>query len=215
MEVVKVSSKIIKLIYPTCEEAATAVVRMQEYYESPFDQIRGKIFTLGYLKYLYANSSNSLYNYAGGATHKTPYGGFNLPRSALQPFIMGMFEPLTPAEQDIVELVKLIQNDFYIIVVAENFDAVDHEISHAIWGTCPEYKKQACKILRRYQDFVGEACNQLIDMGYPNDPLILLDEIVAYTGADSGKLGNTPPRLIKHLRTLFLEYKSKEIGNVE
>lgn len=214
MEVKKVNPNIIMLVFKTCEEMTDALVRFQEHYESPYDEIKGRIFTHGYLRYIHANSETQIDNYSGGVTHDTEIGGMNIPGEAFQPFIRGLFDPLTEAEQDIVEIVRFIEDDFCVIGVAEDFDAIDHELSHAFWCTCPDYRRKAMAILRGYKGWMKRASAELVeDYKYPEDPEIILDEIVAYTGPDKGQLSNTPPELAERLYKLFEKTKKREIKN--
>lgn len=214
MEVVKVNKKIIMLKFRNCEDMCETLMRFQEHYESPFEEIHRQIFTRGYLRYIHANSESLLDNYVGGSTHISEIGGMNIPGDAFKPFIMGLFDPLTPEEQDVVEIVRFIQDDFCVIGVAEDFDAYDHELSHAFWCTCPDYRSKAIKLVKEHKEWMMKAACELVDRyKYSDDPEIIMDEIVAYTGPDKGVLTDSPPELIEKLGKLFNRIKKREIPN--
>lgn len=195
MEIKNINDKIVLLTFDDQIEAANAMIRFQEYYESPDPTIRGKIFTTGYLKHRYSVRPRSRaggFLYVGGRTYEGDYNGFNFPSKTLKPFIRGFFDPLTLAEAEIVEIFKYRTDDFYIIAVHSDGPSedhcLDHEIAHGLYGTNPEYKRQVdeyfsvlsedqCSELAKFQKV-------LIDWGYADDPYIMRDESHAYLGVD-------------------------------
>ncbi len=178
----KLSDKIVHITLPNYELLAEALMRFQEYYESPYEEIKGKIFTLGYLKSK-GNRKTGLNTYAGGNHFSSDWAGYNFPSSTLEPFIRGLFDPLTSYEQDIIEVLRYRTDKFYVIGTIEKTDArnaLAHEISHALYYTEPNYKKSVDQVLSKY-DLKG-LFNWLRDDGYCEE--VLLDECQAYLGPD-------------------------------
>lgn len=178
----KISDKIVHITLPNYEELAKALIRFQEYYESPYPEIRGKIFTLGYVRSK-GNRKTGLNTYEGGNHFGADWAGYNFPSHVLEPFIKGLFDPLTSYEQDIVNALKLKEGKFYVIGTLEDADprnALPHEIAHALYYTEPQYKKDVDKVLSKY-DLKG-LFQWLRDDGYCDE--VLLDEEQAYLGPD-------------------------------
>lgn len=160
--------------------------RFQEHYESPFEEIRGKVFTLGQLKQAYCDKKGS-FTYFGGSVLPADWSGYNFPSWVLEPFNKGLFDPLQPEERDIVEALRAKSGRFYVIGTFGEGDtdprgALDHEICHALYYVNPEYKKEVDSLLAKAN--LAGLKSSLIDWGYSSDEQILLDECHAYLSAD-------------------------------
>lgn len=116
-------------------------IRFQEHFESPV--FRNKVFTLGQFKSWYAKEY-------GAFTYHTDWSGFNIPSHVLNPFIKGLFDPLTPEEQKLLELFKYRTGRFYIIGVNEK-RSLDHEICHGLWYTNETYRNKVKAVLETYR----------------------------------------------------------------
>jgi len=167
---------------------AHAMIRFQEYYESPHDHIRGNIFTLGMVRAAGRSNQKPINSYEGGKHFDTDWGGYNFPGSTLDPFIKGLFDPLTEYEQDIVTALKHndTKNIYVIGTVFQEDDkraVLDHEICHALWYLNPQYKQDCEAELKKIPtDALENLKKMLLDWGY-NDAQ-LLDECHAYLSAD-------------------------------
>lgn len=189
LRVNKITNSIILLNMDTQKEISELLIRFQEYYESPIPSIRGQIFTLGYLKQQYSASSRTgsgAFTYHNGHLYWGDWNGFNFPGSVIAPFARGLFDPLTLGEQDVVELFKYRDDDFYIIGT-HNEDGedytVEHEILHGLFYTEPEYKKEALEILGSGSEFSYDSFKKMLkNWGYCDE--VLDDETQAYIGAD-------------------------------
>jgi hypothetical protein len=175
----------------TSNELSEALMRFQEFYESTDDDIKGNIFTVGYLKSKGSQKYPGINDYAGGIHYDSRWGGFNFPDYVLRPFITGLFDPLTTYEQDIVEALRYRTDKFYVIGIADDEDyvigiaddeesAVDHEICHALYYLNDKYHKAVNKALSDYDMTNFEA--MLMSWGYSKD--VLKDETHAYISAD-------------------------------
>lgn len=183
LTVERITKDIILLSMPTQKEIGQLLVRFQEYYESNIPDIRGKVFTLGYLKMRYAQEVGGAYTYVSSNLFRGDWTGFNFPSYVLKPFIDGKFDPLTPAEQDLVDMFRHRRDDtFYIVGVGEDEDlSVDHEINHGIYYTIPEYQKEVDDVLKDW-DQVPALKEMFRSWAYCED--VLIDEIHAYISAD-------------------------------
>lgn len=178
-----IGDKIIHLQAQDAAQLAQAMIRIQEHYESPFDDIRGKIFTLGQIKAKGSRSAPGVNTYGGGIHFDCDWSGYNVPSYVFEPFIKGLFDPLTEYEKDIVEVVRYRGDKFYFIATFGDDDpkeTLEHEIRHAMYYISPEYKKAVDFILKDYKLAPLKAC--LSQWGYADE--VLDDECHAYMGPD-------------------------------
>lgn len=187
MDIKQLGNHTIKIIEEDGQELAETMIRFQEYYESQHADIKGKIFTLGYLKSKGLSPKNNINLYCGGNSYEPAWGGYNFPDYVLKPFTQGLFDPLTEKEQDIIEALRYRTDKFYVIGIAKDYkEALDHEECHALYYLSDSYRKEVNKILSKV-DTIG-LCKMLKKWGYHND--VLLDECHAYISADYDSLYN-------------------------
>lgn len=165
---------------------ASAMVRIQEHYESQMPEIRGKIFTLGQLRAAGTTRKRpGVYTYEGGNHHDTDWSGYNWPSYALDPFIRGLFDPLTSYEQDIVNALRCKQGKYYVIGTYgedDPSDTVDHEICHALYYVNSAYRGAVDVALHKYKKQLEPLKKCLLSWGYCEE--VLDDECHAYMSAD-------------------------------
>jgi hypothetical protein len=164
---------------------ASVFYRFQEHYESPFPEIRGKIFTLGQLRSMGSRNKPGVNTYEGGHNFDSDWSGYNFPSYILDPFIKGLFDPLTEYEQDVVNTLRYKQGKFYVIgTFGENdpHGALDHEICHALYYVNEDYKKETDQVLDKYRDQLFGIIEMLKSWGYADT--VIDDEIQAYMSAD-------------------------------
>lgn len=167
--------------------------RYQEFYESPFDEIRGKSFTLEEYMRLY-----SKLNKLDSFTYPADWSGYNIPSNVL----MEAKKTFTTKNQydsimeDIIhycdsESKKKNHNDkhpWYLIGVDKlKSGIINHEIAHGLYYTNLNYKVEMDYHTSNIdpKDYIS-LCKTLIKIGYANDRRILDDEIQAYMS--TGKL---------------------------
>lgn len=188
LEVNSIGDNIVHISMTSKNQLARAMCRFQEYYESPFEDIRGQIFTLGYLKSKGSRSNPRINTYCGTNLTESDWDGYNFPRAALEPFFQGLFDPLTPEEECIVEMLKYRTDNFYVIATYgdQDLDAddntIEHEVRHALYGTCEAYRKEVNTILARHSVKLRNLKKLLSSWGYHET--VLDDECHAYMGAD-------------------------------
>lgn len=197
---------------------AEAMARFQEYYESPFDDIRGKVFTMGQLWAKGSRSNLGINTYLGGNNYDPDWAGYNWPSHVLEPFLRGLFDPLTSYEQDIVNALKYRTDRFYVIGTSLDYrEALAHELCHAMYYISEGYKKEIDKVLALMD--LTKVYRVLINMGYCEE--VLADEAQAYLIAD-GKWfikefrleDEIEPRLLARLKRIKTKY-FKELKGVK
>jgi len=188
MSLIKISNigtNIVHIIMDDKKSLARAMCRFQEFYESPFEDIKGCIFTLGYLKSKGSRANPRLNTYCGNELVDAEWAGYNFPSIALEPFVKGLFDPLTTEESSIVEMLRYRTDNFYIIATYgdnDDADALEHEIRHGMYGTCVEYKKEVDNALLKYEKDLVNLKKCLSSWGYIDE--VMNDECHAYMGAD-------------------------------
>lgn len=193
--------------------------RFQEHYESTFPEIRGKIFTLGYLKSL-TSKKNGAWTYYENSLIEGDWGGYNFPSYVMEPFINGLFDPLTEIEADFVDMFKCKQGKYYIIGVLDDDTgggSLEHEVLHGLFYLNEAYKNDVLSVLKKYD--LRNFKEMLRDWGYCED--VLLDEINAYTCADyewlhtehSTRLNKFSVTIQKSMHEALQKVKQKYIPN--
>ena len=185
IEVDQIGDHIVHISMDDKNELASTVMRFQEYYESPFDDIRGQIFTLGFLKSKGSRSNPKLNTYGGNSLLEADWDGYNFPGSVLEPFIKGLFDPLTPSESALVEMLRYRTDEFYVIATygdQAELNTLEHEIRHAMYGISKEYRDEVDNAMAPFFDQLEPLSRCLTDWGYHSD--VLEDEFHAYMGSD-------------------------------
>ncbi len=195
----EIRDRIFQLEFNSQLELASTFLRFEEFYESP--RFRGKIFSLKEFKEWYTKEK-------GAFTYYEDWPAFNIPSSVLKPFIQGKFDPLSPAEKQLISIFKNVSGIFYIIGVVVGADSLcDHELAHALFFTIPSYREQVLSILNKFN--VDKIKQELMGMsGYCEE--VLDDEVNAWTLTLSDELKAKPQKELKsELEKLFLEFKSR------
>ena len=139
----KINKKIVHLIFDSKQQMNDYLIRFQEHYESP--KFRGEIFTLGVFRAWYTEKY-------GDFDYKSVVDGMNFPSHVFDPFLKGLFDPLTPQEEEVLERVGKGYKDVYVIASYEGSDddIVEHELCHALFGTNEVYRNRILKVLKKY-----------------------------------------------------------------
>lgn len=167
---------VVHLAFETQEELCTAFVRLQEFYESPYPDIRNHYFTLDQFKARYAGDHGGVY------TYNTDWHGFNVPGDVCRKFFDTFRGDLSVEEQEMMALpLPDGVGDYYVIGTHRDED-VDHEIAHALFYLDPDYHfnvtmdvAEFCKSFPRLSGTFGR---WLYDRGYSAN--VLIDETNAY-----------------------------------
>ena len=155
--------------------------RVQEYYESPNPEFRGKNFRIwDYIEW-YSREHNDVFTYT------FDWGGFNIPLNVAESCYSKLLKKgeFTPYDLEMNYIVKTIRgmvgNGKAYIIGADSTesDTFDHEICHGLYATNKEYKALVDEITEtiEWQDYLKFEGN-LLDMGYT--AAVIPDEIQAY-----------------------------------
>lgn len=125
-------------------ELNDSLVRIQEFYESVYPEINGKVFTLAQYKKIYAK------HHGGKYTYNTDWVGNNIPGHIIRQFFeVYRNEKLRPFEQrlkrELTARHNLLKSDkrFYLIAIVQNGGwTINHELAHAFFTIYPAYHKR-------------------------------------------------------------------------
>jgi len=182
MELIKVTDNIFLIKMKNQYQLTSTFMRLQEFYESPYESIRGNYFTVEEYMDTYAEDT-------GNFTYNTDWNGFNVPGDVVNKFF-SLFENGMKGRHYLrkeYDLGMLLQNagvteleKFYVIGVHEDkLDTMRHEMAHAFYYTDEKFHKKMIQQLNKlslntYHDI---RC-KLIAMGYCEE--VIADEIQAY-----------------------------------
>lgn len=156
-------------------------MRLQEFYESPFNSIRGNYFDEEDFMDCYANANGNIFSYF------EDWGGFNVPGHVIEKFKVAFAGQLNKKEVRLLSMIDalVIPSQPYYVIGAEKEDwvTVRHEIAHALYGLMPEYEQAMDYLLKSEGVNMVEFKKALTKMGYCDDAV--LDEAQAYLATGS------------------------------
>lgn len=194
-----------KLIYPQivhfkfdCQYSlASTFMRIQEFYESEFENIKGKPFTL--FDYM-----DTHVRYYGKFDYFTKWVGFNFPSHTLKEFLKCQ-EVIYMKEATRFTYVKSLvdwDKPFYVIGTYGHSSALDHELAHAFYHISPDYKKKMDLLrLEIPSKYLDKILHMLKDYGYHWE--VRNDEIQAYMATETSCLNYMPLTLIDKYKEIF------------
>lgn len=185
-------------------------MRLQEFYESPFKNIKGQFFTLE--EYMDAHQKRF-----GTFDYCDKWLGFNVPGDVVLKFYETYMFNLRPREiklyQEILKKVKF-PGIFYIIGVCDD-ETIDHEVAHGFFYLNEEYRKEVIALVNALpKDFKQRFTKALKAKGYCDE--VIIDEIHAYSidtatdkriFPDNFKITPAERKLFKPFLNLFRKYK--------
>lgn len=220
IEKTEVLPGIISLRFDSQYELCSTFMRLQEFYESPFEDIKGHHFTLEQYMDRYAKEM-------GNFTYTIDWGGFNVPGHIVRQFF-DRFRPAGLLNKEHV-LENLIsremyghhvegRKDFYVIghygPAAEKVDlhsTLAHEIAHGLYYLSPDYRAAATKLIEALPEKVTNKMRErLLGLGgYCEE--VLPDEYQAYLSTSDDeylkeKFGRGLKKYAKDFRALFKQY---------
>jgi len=166
--------------FPNQYGLTSTFMRLQEFYESSFEEIRNQYFTVEQYMDRYAQEF-------GNFMYFSDWNGFNVPGDVISRFFRKFsniksrhtYQYLTIKEKRLLKLVlPLIQSDtnFYLIATHKDQD-LQHEIAHGFWYLNDKYQKAMMKLVSKYEH-VNEFKELLLKKGYGEN--VLDDEVHAY-----------------------------------
>jgi hypothetical protein len=188
-------------------------IRLQEFYESPYPEIRGNYFTLDEYKKLYVRDHGKPFSYF------KDWHGFNVPGRIVRAFAKMFAHDLTPQESIIVRLPPMD----YLIGTWQDAEFT-HELAHAMYALSRRYRERVLRLvkelwLERTSDYTAFV-KWLDKEGYTKE--VIIDEIGAYFSTNEMQdfTAHFPPtravslyRAAKPFRALYAELtKTKSWG---
>lgn len=161
--------------FPSQYLLCSTFIRPQEYYESPFPDVRGKFFTLDHIMDRYAASKH------GRMTYFQDWAGFNIPGHVVENFHDLFRFHFSEKEKWLMDRLPIHgRNKFYVIgTKTTDASALRHEIAHALYYLDDQYRKDMDERLGNLPaKFRSEMREWLLETGY--DESVVEDEIHAY-----------------------------------
>ena len=167
---------LVVLKFDTRQEMNLDLYRIQEYYESPYKEIKGKYFTFEQFVKKYSNET--------GLDYFVKWGGCNFPADVAISFSNLFLEEdkLSKTEQTIFDLAE--QGWKYFIAYVEGDEGTTmHEMSHYHFFSSSKYRNKVKSAIKRHnKTVIRKMKNALKKEGYTDS--VLDDEINAYMIAD-------------------------------
>lgn len=191
-------------------DLAMTFCRIQEFYESPIKQIRGKKFTLIKLMSLYSKRNRGCF------TYPEDWGGFNIPGPIIANLFKKGIEDFNVYDKIIEDIHNKINgeietdNHYYLIGSDDNKKTIEHEICHALYFLNKSYKKNADAILKKLIPSARKkATGVLLELGY--DKSVIDDELQAYFSTEFLSLKNKTKlnkRELENITDIVLKLKA-------
>lgn len=170
---------VVHLIFENQYEETSSFVRIQEFYESPYKEIRGKYFTLDTFMDVYSRNRPKK-----EFTYFTDWSGFNIPGHVILQFMEKFEGKYRPKEEQIIKKLpkkNLIRGEkFYLIGTHEGQkEDIIHELAHALFYLNREYRNEVLKIVGFLREKEFNSWEKwLTKKGYCKE--VWSDEIQAY-----------------------------------
>jgi len=189
-KITEVHPKVFLVTIDNSYDLTMTFCRVQEFYESPFKKIRGKIFNMAEFQRLYAiENGEDFFSYP------IDWSGFNIPSNVIEKFFNMFRVDFDKRDYNFYdktfenihsEITKNLKpNDRYYVIASKpnEKDTINHELSHAFYYLYPNYKKQADVIIKKIPKRIfNKMKNALLDLGY--NLKVIEDEIQAYVAND-------------------------------
>jgi len=186
---------------------AMLFLRVQEFYESPNPEFRGKNFNIwDYIEW-YSRRNKDVF------TYPFDWGGFNIPLEVAYNCYDTLADSYTPYDEVMENIIHQIYelnsddcNGYIIGAPSTDDDTFEHEVCHGLYATNKQYRELVDEVtiaipLKEYKLFR----KNLMDMGY--NGIVIDDEIQAYlsTNYDYSKFSKGVSR--KLCKELHKQYK--------
>jgi hypothetical protein len=161
---------IILITFDDDEDMSYTMMRFQEHYENP--KFRSTIFSFEAFEKWYKKFMHSKkYTY-----HKD-WNGFNFPSYVLRPFYDGKFKKITKREKYLLDMLKDIEGDFYVIGcktrATRKNGTMDHEIVHARFHLNKKYREEVLRAISKHdvKEIYQVLCQNMYDYSTWNDEI--------------------------------------------
>ena len=167
--------------YNTQYEVASTFLRLQEFYESAYDDIKGKVFDLETYMDAYAEDK-------GNFTYTADWSGFNVPGEVADNFNDLYSEKMLTKEYDLFDLITEHTHQFekYYIIASSKYGGMyndprevqNHELAHGMCYLVPEYQQEQQAVVDIIKEEHPIFAKKLVEMGYCDD--VIDDELHSY-----------------------------------
>jgi hypothetical protein len=189
--------------------------RYQEFYESPFEDIRGKFFTWEKYMMIYKNKWKKK-----TFTYPEDWSGFNIPSNIVEKGMNVFSKDKGPYDEIMSDIWYHCENyplrfekprTKWYLIGADSFKSstMNHEIAHGLYYTNNNYKKYCDYLISEIKPSHYEKLRKkLIKMGYNDDKKIIDDEIQAFmsTGLYNGLETKELKKYEKDFISNFIKY---------
>lgn len=206
----------LKQVYPnvylcTIEDMydlAMTFCRVQEFYESPIKEIRGKRFTLIELMSRYAKKNQGSFSYP------LDWGGFNIPGPIVDNLYSEKIKDHNIYDDIILSVHKQAVEEtgnskYYLIGSNTDKSTIAHEVAHALFFLDKDYRKKTKEILKKLHKSVYKKAEKvLFELGY--DKSVTEDELQAYFSTEFYSLKSKAKlnkRELDNVTTIILKFK--------
>lgn len=170
-------------LFDNNKELALTFCRVQEYYESDLDSLRGKHFTIE--EFIDASMDDK-----GNLDYFSYWDGFNFPGHVFHAWKEGIND-LTKWEKYLIDnLPSTNEKPFYVIGALEKEKVtINHEIAHALFTLNEEFSKEMLALNIQFINEHKKEAKKLLQifkiLGYGEN--VFADEIQAYLSTDTKK----------------------------
>lgn len=167
-------------------ERAMLFCRYQEFYESPYIEIRGKFFSWEKFMMTYKKKMGNKY-----FSYPIDWGGFNIPSKIIYEGLRTFDKDKGPYDEIMSDIYYHCENypllsdrprtKWYLIGYGDDVRTLNHEVAHGLYYTNKKYKSEmdllVSKIKKKHYNQIKKV---LVKMGYVDDKKIIDDEVQAY-----------------------------------
>ena len=186
MKVKEIYPNLFLYTFPNQYELASTFIRLQEFYESPYKDIKGHLFTLEQFMDRYAKDQED-----NKFTYFEDWNGFNVPGNMLNRFYHIFGSDMSDKEYKLFDVLGHMGNErYYIIGIVEGeVDIIEHEIAHALYYLNEDYKHEMRRIINNMTKSMKRIAEKYLKkLGYCKT--VYKDELQAYfaTGINKGMI---------------------------
>lgn len=207
-EVIELLPKIFGVSIKDQYQRSMLFCRYQEFYESPFDEIRGKFFTWETLMMIYKNKMKKSH-----FTYPVDWSGYNIPSVIIDKALRTLDKDKGPYDEIMSDIYYHCENyplrfekprtKWYLIGYGKDVSTLNHEIAHGLYFTNKKYKSEMDDVISNLKksdyNFLKKT---LIKMGYVDSKNIIDDEIQAYLS--TGLIDKMKTRDLKKYQNNFV-----------
>jgi len=193
-------------------DLAMTFCRVQEFYESPYKEIKGKPFTMMEFQRIY-----SMRREDGCFTYPIDWAGFNVPSDVIhQLYYSDKIEDKNQYDNVFYNILNEIgdyveMDDKYYVIGSDPLSktTIDHEVAHAFYYLYPFYKKDVNKVINKIPvKIFNKFRDALYELRYSSK--VLKDEIQAYLLTDLEIINKS----LNKKESKIINQLSKEINEI-